>query len=265
MTTHREPSGHRRIRPHATPKPAKPPKPAPLAVDKYAALKYDYATVAEADRATVQDAALAIKRWQRDTITVGKTFLAVKELLPHRQFLDWMEIEFGLKERSIQSIMNVARIYGEPEKAQRVALLSAGALYELAAPSTPEAARLEVEAHIAAGQTPTRAQVKRMIAAYMPAREQKPKQLTGPVAEPEPEPDAIEAEYTVIPAAPSFAEWLAAMPADLSLRDHLAILELAKGSATKLRNVRPALYNAVSNVMMQWSQLIHAVEQELRK
>ena len=44
-----------------------------------------------------------------------------------------------------------------------------------------------------------------------------------PVAEPE-------------PAAPellaSFDAWLAAMPTDLTLRDHLAILELAKGSAT---------------------------------
>jgi hypothetical protein len=89
---------------------------------------------------------------------------------------------------------------------------------------------------------------------------------TPPPPEPEPdEPDAIDAEYTIQPAPLTFAEWLAAMPTDLSVRDHLAILELAKGSASKLRNMRPTLYHAVSNVMMLWSQLITAVEKELRK
>ena len=70
------------------------------------------------------------------------------------------------------------------------------------------------------------------------------------------------------PEAPSslssFAEWLAAMPNDLALRDHLAILELAKGSATRLRNVRPSLYNAVSNAIPTWSLLIIAVEKEMK-
>jgi hypothetical protein len=262
----------RKVRPITGPirkerKPKQEPKVNYYQLQKFAALRYDYGQIDAALREQVQMAALEIQRWQRSTVEVGRTLLAVKELLPHRQFLNWLMVEFGLKERSVQSMMNVARVYGEPEKAQRVALLSAGALYELAAPSTPAAARAVIEERIAAGEIPTRAEVKQVIDAYRPPKPPKPKQLPAPpVAELEPdEPDAITAEYTVVAATLSFAEWLAAMPSDLSLRDHLAILELAKGSATKLRNMRPTLYHAVSNVMMLWSQLITAVEKELRK
>jgi hypothetical protein len=108
---------------------------------------------------------------------------------------------------------------------------------------------------------------------YMPPKPPKPRPFLcqdKPVRElpppaPEPEPQTIEAEYTVLSAQLTFADWLAAMPTDLSVGDHLAILELAKGSATKLRNQRPSLYNAVSNAIPAWSVLILAVEKELRQ
>lgn len=256
MTNHQ-----RKVRPHATPKPKQEPKARPVRVNYYlanklAALKYDYGLIMPELRAQVQEAAFEIQRWQRSTVEVGKTLLTIKELLPHRQFLDWLMTEFGLKERSVQSMMNVARIYGEPEKAQRVALLSAGALYELAAPSTPATARTVIEERIAAGEIPTRAEVKQVIDEHKPG--------TPRVKPPEPEP-AIEASYTVITEPPTFAEWLAAMPTDLSLREQLAILALAKTTALRALGDHPKLYNAVYGALPAWSQLITAIEKELKR
>src|SRR5438876_4284945 len=77
---------------------AKEQRQAKQAVTKYAGLEYNYGQIAEEHREIVQQAALTIRRWQRNTIEIGKTLLAVKELLPHKQFLEWLVIEFGLKE-----------------------------------------------------------------------------------------------------------------------------------------------------------------------
>jgi hypothetical protein len=238
---------------------------------KAKALSYDYAQIDEAHRAFVQQSALDIRRWQRNTVEIGKTLLAVKALLPHGQFEDWWQQEFGLSERMVQSLLTIARVYGDPANPRRVAGLSDGALYLLAAPSTPESARAEVEAMVIEGQPPKRAQVKAIIDAHKPARPPKlvkPKQLppppvpqlTGPVAES----DAIDAEYTVVPEPPSFAEWLAAMPTDLSLREQLAILALAKTTALRALGDHPQLYNAVYGALPTWSHLIHEIEKRLK-
>ena len=66
------------------------------------------------------------------------------------------------------------------------------------------------------------------------------------------------------PAPSDFDAWLAAMPTELAVGEHLAILELAKSSASALRSMRPALYNPVSNALPTWSQLIIAVEKLLK-
>jgi hypothetical protein len=163
-------------------------------VQKYKALRYSkYDKMDEAYREMVQEAALEIHRWQRNTIEMGKTLLSIKEVLPHGQFEDWWHEEFGLSERMVQSLLTVARVYGDPANPRRVAGLSDGALYLLAAPSTPEAARLEVEHLLIEGHAPKRAEVRTIIAAHQPPK--MPKRLTGPVEE------IIEAEYTVMPSA----------------------------------------------------------------
>jgi Protein of unknown function (DUF3102) len=246
-------------------------------IQKYAALRYDYSAIDGEQRQAVMDAALEIHKWQRNTIEIGKTLLAVKGLLPYGQFEDWWQTEFGLSERMVQSLLTVARVYGDASNPRRVAGLSDGALYLLAAPSTPEAARAEVEQLVIQGNAPRRAQVKQIIDAHKPARPArllKPKQLppppvpqlTGPVAEPEPD-DAIDAEYTVIAPMPeplTFAAWLAAMPSDLSLAEQLAILALAKTTALHALGDYPKLYNAVYGALPTWSHLIHEIEKRLK-
>jgi hypothetical protein len=275
MTAHQP----RRIRPHATPKPPKPqkpPKPAPLAVDKYAALEFNYALIEDDyQRGLMQQAASDIRARLRrsiaDMIEIGQQLKEIQELLDHKRFYEWAQIEFGLSRGSIFEFIQIYMRFAE-NRSIIERFFTPTIVRRLAAVSVPDAAVEQViEAARTNGKRLRVQDAMAIVRPYMPVKQPRPKQLAGPVVpEPEPdEPDAIEAEYTVVtePGSPlgTFAEWLAAMPAELSLRDHLAILELAKGSATRMRNVRPSLYNAVSNVMMQWSQLIHAVEQELRK
>lgn len=134
-------------------------------------LKYDYSLVPAASRDEVQRAAVTIikagRQAQESLIEVGATLIKVKDLLEHGQFSAWCETEFAFSQRTAQNMMNVAAQFGG--KSETVSLLSDSTLYLLAAPSTPEAARAAViEQAQATGQSPTKAQVKAVIAAHKP-------------------------------------------------------------------------------------------------
>jgi hypothetical protein len=49
-----------------------------------------------------------IKKTVEDISEVRNDLLAVKEALPHGQFLPWLRAEFGWSERSAQNFMGVA-------------------------------------------------------------------------------------------------------------------------------------------------------------
>jgi hypothetical protein len=139
------------------------------------------------------------------------------------------------------------------------------ALYLLAAPSTPEEARAEVEQLLIEGNPPRRTQVKAIIDTHKPPKPKPAKQLPGPVVAQEPEPETITAEYSVMEPQLSFDAWLAAIPTGLGLREQLAILTLAKVTALHALGDHPKLYNAVYGALPTWSQLITAIERELKK
>jgi hypothetical protein len=97
---------------------------------------------------------LRMSRTVEDIIEIGRDLKRVKEALGHGHFLRWIEAEFGMAERSAQNFMRVADRFGS--KSATVADLPAAALYELAAPSTPDAVVEEVNERTAAGETVTR-------------------------------------------------------------------------------------------------------------
>ena len=95
-----------------------------------------------------------VKKTVEDIIEVGNDLLAVKEALPHGQFLPWLKAEFGWSERSAQNFMSVA----EQFKSAKIADLpiQPSAAYFLAAPSVPDEARqVAVEKAEAGGPTRT--------------------------------------------------------------------------------------------------------------
>lgn len=59
-------------------------------------------------------------------------------------FLPWIDAEFGMKPTLASHFMNVANTYGD--KLSIVENINPTALYELAAPSTPEPVRQQIEA-----------------------------------------------------------------------------------------------------------------------
>lgn len=133
-------------------------------------LRWDYSQ-AGTNAAKVQEYAAHIKRSEEratwEIIAAGEAFIAVKALLPHGQWEDWLDVEFGLTDRTAQRIMSVATAFGG--KSDTVSLLSTSVLYLLAAPSTPKAARDQVIDVAATQPKPvTQAQAKAIIAEHKP-------------------------------------------------------------------------------------------------
>ena len=103
-----------------------------------------------------------VKKTVEDIIEVGNDLLAVKEALPHGQFLPWLKAEFGWSERSAQNFMSVA----EQFKSAKIADLpiQPSAAYLLAAPSVPDEAREKAVEKAEAGEEITFATAREIVA-----------------------------------------------------------------------------------------------------
>jgi hypothetical protein len=141
---------------------------APIAVLSQASaeLYYDYAQLPTEHREAVRRSARIIKpllkRTAEDIFIIGGELRAVKEMLPHGRYTEWLEVEFGLSERMAQHFVNVRERLGP--KSEKFSVLPPSTLYLLAAPSTPDQAITIVEERIDAGDRVSVAHVQRTIA-----------------------------------------------------------------------------------------------------
>lgn len=155
---------------------------------KAAPISFDYGQIDEGIRDEVKQAARSIRQLEQGVITgilaIGKRLIEVKDMIPHGQFTAWVMGEFGMQERTAQRMMSVAKEYSDPQKRQTLSLFSPSVAYMLAAPSTPEEARAEIEQAAAQGQKVTvedtkeaiaAAQVAKAAAPFAPVRPQKAK------------------------------------------------------------------------------------------
>ena len=128
-------------------------------------LTYDYSKIAKKDREVVRRSALAIKprlkRAAEDIFVIGQELKVVKGRLPHGEYTEWLDMEFGLSERMAQRFVNVCDKLGA--KSDIMSVLPPTTLYLLAAPSTPDAAVREVEKQLDAGERLSVAYVQRVI------------------------------------------------------------------------------------------------------
>ena len=148
-------------------------------------LRWDYSQVAPVDRRTVEDAAVDIlangQRLQQSAVAIGERLQSVKRLLPHGKFGEWCSTEFAMSQKTAENLMNVAREFGD--KIETVSILTDSAMYMLAAPSTPPAARDQaIEEAQATGKSPTKKRIGEIIAQHKP----------GPAVQPIPTPTAKE-------------------------------------------------------------------------
>ncbi|MCH4539122.1 DUF3102 domain-containing protein [Ochrobactrum sp. A-1] len=134
---------------------------------------FSYAALSREDEVAAKEDAAIIKAHMKSAaesiIAVGLALKRQKERLPHGMFLPWIEAEFEMSHMTATRFMNVAEVYGS--KANTVLVLPPKALYELAAPSTPQSVREQVEELIVDGQKVTAADVKRLKADAKAARE----------------------------------------------------------------------------------------------
>lgn len=126
---------------------------------------FDYQSLDTETRAIVQqrtdEIKTLMKRTARDIIEIGEKLIEVKSRLPHGEFGKWLEGEFGWADRTAQRFMNVASVF----KSDTVSDLDiqTKALYLLAAPSTPEAARSEAIRLAENGQRVTHREAKDLV------------------------------------------------------------------------------------------------------
>jgi hypothetical protein len=127
----------------------------------------DAAYLVPADEITLAEHAAVIralgKRIVTDVIEIGRRLHACKEQVGHGGWLPWLEREFGWAERTAQNFMSVADLAAKSATVADLSIPMKG-LYLLAAPSTPAEVTEAVIERAEAGDTPTAAEIKQMIA-----------------------------------------------------------------------------------------------------
>ncbi len=105
-----------------------------------------------------------MKRAAQDIIDIGQKLIEVKARLGHGHFGGWLEAEFAWSNDTAKRFMSVARQF-ETRNLHDLNI-APSALYLLAAPSTPEPARIEALERAEAGETITHAIAQDIKALY---------------------------------------------------------------------------------------------------
>jgi hypothetical protein len=173
------------------------------------ALPFDYEALDADTRATVQRRTDKIRglmrRAAQDIVDIGLELIGVKEDLPHGAFGPWLRAEFEWDIRQAQRFMAVAERFGECDN---LSLMAPSALYLLAAPSTPEAARAEALALAESGEPITYGRAQEIVQNHQPPPD--PRQLTFPPAGADPEEGKEELEEALAVAEEEAEQDLAA-------------------------------------------------------
>jgi len=147
-------------------------------VDHATLALFDYGALDTETREFVAERTTALRtRLQRaaeDIVNIGTDLLAVKERLPYGQFLDWLDAEFDMSERSAYNLMSVADKFATAASLERVAPT---ALYLLAASSTPAEARAEALELAEAGEKITRQIARAIVDEHRPEEEKITRQI----------------------------------------------------------------------------------------
>ena len=107
---------------------------------------------------------LRLKRTVEDIIEIGRELTAVKDELPHGQFLPWIAAEFEMSDQTARRFMDVHATFGD--KFNNLLNFKPSVIYALAAPSTPDSVIQQAIEKAEAGEKVTVADVKDWKADY---------------------------------------------------------------------------------------------------
>ena len=120
--------------------------------------KFDYASLdaitAEFVQQQTSQIRILMRRTAQDIVEIGQRLVSIKEKLGHGYFLEWLVTEFDGHRDTANKFMQVAKEFGNLEMS-KISTFEISALYKLATPSTPQAARDEAIARAAAGESIT--------------------------------------------------------------------------------------------------------------
>ena len=120
--------------------------------------KFDYTALDTSTSQFVQQQTGEIRGLMKRTVEsifeIGQRLIVVKERLGHGRFGSWLETEFEWSQDTASNFINVAKKFGNLPNFSEFDM-AASALYMLAAPSTPDAARDEALARAKAGESIT--------------------------------------------------------------------------------------------------------------
>ena len=129
-------------------------------------LAFEYTALDSETRIVVQQRTTEIKALMRraasDIIEIGQKLIEVKERLGHGNFSNWLAAEFEWSHMTAARFMQVAE-FAKINTGVNFANIQAKALYLLAAPSTPETARIEALERAEAGETITHSVAKAIV------------------------------------------------------------------------------------------------------
>lgn len=97
-----------------------------------------------------------------DIIEIGNRLIAVREALPHGEWLPWLDGEFGWKQATAYNFIAAAEAFAEVTTIGSLPI-DAGALYLLAGPTVPPAAREAAIELAETGERITKADAERLV------------------------------------------------------------------------------------------------------
>jgi len=125
-----------------------------------------------------EDTRRRLKRSAMDIYCIGLNLLEAQNIIEHGEFLSWLRQEFGMSKTSAYEFINVAKAFKSkfPIIGNLFNNITPTALYKLAAPSTPTAARDEAIDLVKAGEVVDPDVAKNLINKYKPYKVQGRKQ-----------------------------------------------------------------------------------------
>ncbi len=131
-------------------------------------LEFDYGKLSDETKNLVYQRTSEIKsllkQTAREMIEIGQKLIEVKEELGHGNFGDWLKAEFGWGITTAWKLMKVAEAFkfSQCENLE----IATSAIYLLASPSTPKAARQEALKRASCGEKITLTKAKDIVAEY---------------------------------------------------------------------------------------------------
>lgn len=145
----------------------------PTSAERSTRPNFDYASLDAVTASFVQQQTgqirILMRRTAQDIVEIGQRLASIKEKLGHGYYLDWLETEFDGHRDTASKFMQVAKEFGDLEMT-KISTFEISALYRLAAPSTPQAARDEAIARAAAGESITYTTAKQIRHKHTPNR-----------------------------------------------------------------------------------------------